>query len=85
MSKNNTIDMTQLIQAAAMAQQNQTQQSRSGGWLSYWETLSLVLLILNAMNFIAISWIWVFFPLFIPAIVYTFILVFGFIKGKFFS
>lgn len=82
---NNKIDMTQLMQAAIQQQQLQQQNNKNITWLSYWETLSLVLLILNALGYISIGYVFVFMPIFIPIIVYMIILLFGFIKNKFFN
>ena len=82
---NNKIDMTQLMQAAMQQQQLQQQNNKNITWLSYWETLSIVLLILNALGYISIGYVFVFMPIFIPIIVYMIILLFGFIKTKFFN
>jgi hypothetical protein len=81
MNKKTNFDMSQLVQAVAAQQQRQ--QTTNTSWLSYWETLSLVLLVLNAMGFISISYFLVFLPLFIPVVVYLIILMAGFIKAKF--
>ena len=82
---NNKTDMTQLMQAAIQQQQLQQQNNKNITWLSYWETLSIVLLILNALGYISIGYVFVFMPIFIPIIVYMIILLFGFIKTKFFN
>lgn len=82
---NNKIDMNQIMQAALQQQQLQQQNNKSITWLSYWETLSIVLLILNAVGYISIGYIWVFMPIFIPIIVYIVILACGYIKNKFFN
>jgi hypothetical protein len=74
---NNNIDMTQFMQAAIQQRQ---QQSKG---LSYFELLSLILVTLKCMGIITCSWIWPFFPVFIPMIVYVSILVFGLIKSFF--
>ena len=62
---NNNIDMTQFMQAAIQQRQ---QQSKG---LSYFELLSLILVTLKCMGIITCSWIWPFFPVFIPMIVYV--------------
>lgn len=78
---NNNLNMNQLMQAA-INQQQQVQQRRA---LSYCEILSLILVLMKCMGFIACSW-WVpFAPLAIPVIVWGAVLLLGFIRTKFFK
>lgn len=80
MSKNN-IDITQLLQLAA-AQQQQNSQHKG---VTYLQLMSIALLVLKCTGFISCAWFWVFFPVMIPWFFYTFILVVGFLKAKFFK
>ena len=77
---NQNIDITQLLQMAAA--QHQKQQTPSKG-LSYWEALSIALIVLNATEFISIAWVWTVFPIFIPYICYGLIMLIGYIISKF--
>jgi hypothetical protein len=81
--QNKNIDMNQILQAAMMQQQSQSQ-SQNKSSVTYWELLSLVLLVLKCIGYISCSWIWVFFPVFIPFIFYGIIFLCGYIKIKFF-
>ena len=81
--QNKNIDMNQLLQAAMLQQQSQSQ-SQNKSSVTYWELLSLVLLVLKCIGYINCSWIWVFFPVFIPFIFYGIIFLCGYIKIKFF-
>lgn len=84
MHNKNNIDMNQILQAAMLQQQQNQNQSKSSS-ITYWELLSLILLVLKCIGYISCSWIWVFFPLLIPFIFYTIIFIFGYIKVKFFK
>jgi hypothetical protein len=79
---NNRLDYKQLAQLASQIQPQQTTPAKS---LSYCEVLSVVLVILKAMGYITCSWIVPFIPLIIPVVLYAIVLIFGFIKGKFFN
>jgi hypothetical protein len=78
---NNGIDIAQLMQMAAA--QQQTQQSSSS--MGYFSWLSLILVALKGAGLLTCSWIWVFFPVTIPWICYSLLMLVGFINKKFFN
>jgi hypothetical protein len=78
------VDINQLAQAVNN-RQIQTPVNQNSGWLSYWEVLSLILLIFKFTGYFTASWFWVFSPLLVPFIVYISIILCGFITTKFFK
>ena len=76
---NQNIDLTQLLQLATAQRQEQS----SSKSLTYWELLSVVLVVLKAAGFVSLAWFWAFFPILIPYICYGLVMLTGFIIGKF--
>jgi hypothetical protein len=74
---NQNIDITQLLQMAAAQQQNQRQSA-----ITYWQLLSLALVVLKATGFLNVVWFWAFFPLFIPYIMLTLVAIIGYATTK---
>lgn len=77
-NKGNTIDMTQLLAS-------QTQEAQKKSSLSYFDILSLILVIMKAMGYISCSWIVPFIPICIPIIFYFVVLIISFCGNKFFK
>ena len=74
---NQNIDITQLLQMATANQQNQRQST-----ITYWQLLSLALVVLKATGFLNVVWFWTFFPLFIPYIILILVAIIGYVTTK---
>lgn len=77
---NNGVDITQLLQMAAAQQQQ-----RSSSSMGYFSWLSLILVALKGAGVLGCSWFWAFFPVAIPWLFYSLIIMIGFVKTKFFT
>lgn len=71
------------IAAQSQAQQLATQNSQKG--LTYFEILSIALVILKGVGYLTCSWFIPFIPIIIPFVLYAFVFIIGVIKGKFFN
>lgn len=78
---NSEVDITRLLQMTAAQQQQQHSSSTSMGYFSW---LSLILVALKGAGLLECSWFWAFFPVVIPWLFYTLLVVIGYIRTKFF-
>lgn len=82
---NTKLDHKYLTQLAAQSQQQQMNNRNSQSNLTYFEVLSLVLIVLKATGYIACSWLVPFVPVIIPIVLYVFVFIAGIVKAKFFK
>lgn len=81
MQNNNQIDIGQLLMQ--QAPQNSTP-TRSVG-LTYFDLLSLILVVLKGLGYLSCSWIVPFIPICLPIVAYVIVTIISFIKIKFFT
>jgi hypothetical protein len=81
MQNKNQIDIGQLLMQQATQQPTPTRSTS----LTYFELLSLILVILKGLGYLSCSWIVPFIPICLPIVAYVVVTIISFIKVKFFT
>lgn len=83
MQNKNQIDIGQLLMQQSMQQSTPTT-TRSTS-LTYFDLLSLILVVLKGLGYLSCSWIVPFIPICLPIVAYVVVTIISFIKVKFFT
>lgn len=81
MQNKNQIDIGQLLMQQATQQSTPTRSTS----LTYFDLLSLILVILKGLGYLSCSWVVPFIPICLPIVAYVVVTIISFIKVKFFT